>query len=88
MRLHKLVDYIDIKIDEGILVKDIQISSVEPNTEDTVEVKVEQVQELEKEDLELDDESVNIQEDSRQQTETKPPSIIVQKNHPDKSNNW
>ena len=31
-RLHKLVDSIDIKIDEGILVKDIQISSVEPDT--------------------------------------------------------
>ena len=83
-----MVDCIDIKINEGIPVKDIQISSVEPNTEDTVEVKVEQVQELEKEDLESDDESVNIQADSRQQTETKPPSIIVQKNHLDKSNNW
>ena len=31
MRLHKLVDCIDIKIDEGIPVKDIQINSVEPN---------------------------------------------------------
>ena len=43
-----MVDSIDIKIDEGILVKDIQISSVEPNTEDTVEFKEEQVQESEK----------------------------------------
>ena len=48
MRLHKLVDCIDIKIDEGIPVKDIQISSVEPNIENIVEVKEEQVQELEK----------------------------------------
>ena len=45
MRLHKLVDCIDIKIDEGIRVKDIQISSVEPYTKDTVETKEEQVQE-------------------------------------------
>ena len=37
-RLHKLVDCIDIKIYEGIPVKYIQISSVEPNTEDTIEV--------------------------------------------------
>ena len=29
------------------------------------------------------DESANIQEDSRQQTESKPPSRIVQKNHPE-----
>ena len=40
-RLHKLVDSIDIKIDEGIPVKYIQISSVEPNTEDTVKVEEE-----------------------------------------------
>ena len=43
--LHKLVDCIDIKIDEGITIKDIQISSDEPNTEDTIEVEEEQVQE-------------------------------------------
>jgi len=49
-RVHKLVDCIDIKIDEGIHVKYIQISSVEPNTEDTVEVEEEQIQKSEKED--------------------------------------
>ena len=32
MRLHKLVDCIDIKIDEGIHVKHIQINSVEPDS--------------------------------------------------------
>ena len=48
MRLHKLVDCIEIKIDEGIPVKDIQISGVEPDTEDTVEFKEEQVKESEK----------------------------------------
>ena len=35
-RLHKLVDCIDIKIDEGIPVNDSQISNIESNTEDTV----------------------------------------------------
>ena len=38
-RMHKLFDCINIKIDEGIPVKDIQISSVEPNEEDTIEVE-------------------------------------------------
>ena len=47
MRLHKLVDCIHIKIDEGIPIKDTQISSVEPNTKDKIEDKEEQVQELE-----------------------------------------
>ena len=65
--MHKLVECIDIKIDEGIPVKDIHISIVEPNTKDTVEVEEEQVQESEKEDLESDDESENIQTDSKQQ---------------------
>ena len=32
-----MVDNIDIKIDEGIPIKDIQISSVESNTKDTAE---------------------------------------------------
>ena len=76
-RVHKLVDYIDIKIDEGIPMNDSQISSIESNTEDTVEIEEEHVQESEKEDSESDDKGANIQVDSRQQTETKPPSIIV-----------
>ena len=83
MRLHKLVDCIDIDIDEGIPVKDIQISSVEPATEDTIELKEEQVQESEQEDSDSNDESANTQTNSRQQTETKSPSRIVQKNHPE-----
>lgn len=53
-----MVDCIDIKIDEGIPVKNDQISSVEP--ESTVEVEEEQVQESEKEDSDLDDENANI----------------------------
>ena len=58
-RLHKLVDSIDIKIDEGIPIKYIQISSVEQDIEDTTKTKEEQVQESEKEDSESDDESAN-----------------------------
>jgi hypothetical protein len=42
-RLHKLVDYIDIKVDEEISVRDV--SSVESTTEDVVEFEDEQVQE-------------------------------------------
>ena len=45
MRMDKLVDCIEIKIDEGIPVKDIQISSVEPDIEYIVEFKEERVQE-------------------------------------------
>jgi hypothetical protein len=41
-RLHKLVDCIDIKVDEEILVRDV--SSVESTTEDIIEVEDEQVQ--------------------------------------------
>ena len=72
-----MVNCIDIKINEGIYVKYIQISSVEPNTEDTVEVKEEQVQESGKEYWESEYESTKIQTDSRQHTETKPPFRIV-----------
>ena len=57
-----MVDNIEFKINEGMLVKDIQISSIESNTEDIVEVEEDQVQESEKEDSESDDESTNIQE--------------------------
>ena len=78
-----MVDCIDIKINEGIPAKDIQISNVEPNTKDIVEYKGEQVQESKKEDSESNGESANIQEDSRQQTKTKPPSRIIEKNHPE-----
>ena len=85
-RLDKLVDCNDIKIDEGIPVKDIQISSVElyiEDTEDIVEFKEERIQDSKKEDSESNDESANTQTDSRQQPETKAPSRIVQKNRPE-----
>ena len=73
-----MVDNIDIKIDEGMLVKDIQISNVESNTEDTTEEEEEQVQELEKEDSESDNEGTNSQQQS-----AKPSSRIIWKNHPE-----
>ena len=68
-----------IKINEGIPMKYIQISSVERDIDDTIELKEEQVQESEKEDSESDDESANTQADSRQQTETKATSRIILK---------
>jgi hypothetical protein len=54
-RLHKLVDCIDIKVDEEIWVRNV--SSVESTTEDIVEVEDEQVQESEKEDSESDEDT-------------------------------
>lgn len=59
--LHKLVDCIDIKVDESIPTKDIHRSSVELNTEDTVGDKEEQVQESKKEDSKSDSESADLQ---------------------------
>ena len=56
-RMHKLVDCIDIKIDEGILVKYIQINSVE--------LKEQQFQESKQEYLKSGDESANTQTYSR-----------------------
>ena len=47
--LHKLVDCIDIKINEGIPVNDSQISSIESNIEGTFGIEEERVQESEKE---------------------------------------
>jgi hypothetical protein len=54
-RLHKLVDCIDIKFDEEILVRDV--SSVESTTEEIVEVEDEQVQGSEREDSESDEDT-------------------------------
>jgi hypothetical protein len=78
-RLHKLVDCIDIKFDEEISMQDV--NSVESTPEDIVEVKYEHVQESEREDSELY-EDTNTQADSNQQTTSNPPSRITQKNHP------
>jgi hypothetical protein len=84
-RLHKLVDCIDIKVDEEIPVKNV--GSVEPRTEDIVEDEDEQVQGSkregsEREEFELD-EDMNTPTNTNQQKEAKSPLRIVKKNHPE-----
>ena len=51
-RLHKMVDCIDIKVDEGSHVKDTQINNDESCIEDTTEEEQKQVQESESEESE------------------------------------
>jgi hypothetical protein len=78
-RLHKMVDCIDVKIDEGIPAREVY--SNESSTEDTAKVEDEQVQESENEDSESDEDS-DTQTDSNQQSTTNSSSRIIQKNHP------
>ena len=78
-RLHKLVDCIDIKVDEEIPVRNV--SSAEPRTEDMVEDEDEQVQGSEREGS-RSDEDMNIQTDTNKQKEAKSPLKIIRKNHP------
>jgi hypothetical protein len=54
-RLHKLVDCIDIKVDEEIMVRNV--SSVEPSIKDIVEDEDEQVQGSEREEYESDEDT-------------------------------
>ena len=79
-RLHKLVDCIDIKVDEEIPVRNV--SSVEPRTKDIVEDEDEQVQGSEREESKSD-EDTNTQTDTNQQKEAKSPLKIIRKNHPE-----
>jgi hypothetical protein len=76
----KLVDCIDIKVDEEIPVRNV--SSAEPKTKDIVEDEDEQVQGSEKEESESD-EDTNTQTDTNQQKEAKSPLRIIRKNHPE-----
>jgi FtsZ-interacting cell division protein YlmF len=78
-RLYKLVDCIDLKVDEGVLAR--EVSNIESATEKTIEVEYEQVQESEKEDSELDEDR-KTQVDSNKQKTSNPSSRITQKNHP------
>jgi FtsZ-interacting cell division protein YlmF len=78
-RLNKMVDCIDVKIDEGIPAREVY--SNETSTEDTAKSEDEQVQESENEDSELDEDS-DTQTDSNQQSTTNSSSRIIQKNHP------
>jgi hypothetical protein len=52
---HKLVDCIDLKVDEGVPVREVR--NIESATEDTVEAEYEQVQESEKEDSESNEDT-------------------------------
>jgi hypothetical protein len=54
-RLHKMVDYIDVKIDEGIPAREVY--SNESSIEDTSKAEYEQVQESESKDSESDKDS-------------------------------
>jgi hypothetical protein len=58
-----LVDCIDIKVDEGIPVR--EMNNIEITTKDIDEVEVEHVQELEQEDSESDEDE-NTQANSNQ----------------------
>jgi transposase InsO family protein len=62
-RLHKMVECIDVKVDEGIPAREVYNN--EPSTEDTTKVEDEQVQESENEDYESD-EDIDTQTDSNQ----------------------
>jgi FtsZ-interacting cell division protein YlmF len=70
--LHKLVDCIDLKVDEGVSVREVR--NIESTTEETDETEDEQVQES-------DEEETPRQEESGQQSTSNPSSIITQKNH-------
>jgi hypothetical protein len=78
-RLHKMVDCIDVKIDEGIPAREVY--SNESSIEDIAKAEDEQVQESEHEDSESDEDS-DTQTDSNQQSTTNSFSKIIQKNHP------
>jgi hypothetical protein len=78
-RLHKMVDCIDVKIDEGIPAREVY--SNESSTEDTAKAKDEQVQESKNEESESDEDS-DTWIGSNQQSTTNSSSRIIQKNHP------
>ena len=78
-RLHKMVDCIDVKVDEGIPAREVYNN--ESSIRDTAKAEDEQVQESENKDFELD-EDTDTQIDSNQQTTSNSSSKITQKNHP------
>jgi hypothetical protein len=78
-RLHKMVDCIDIKFNEGIPAREVYNN--ESSTKDIAKDEDEQFQESENEDSESD-EDTDTQTDSNQQTTSNSSSRITQKNHP------
>jgi hypothetical protein len=77
--LHKIVDCIDVKIDEGIPTREGYNN--ESFIDKTTKAEDEHVQESENEDSETD-EDTDAQTDSNQQTTSNSSSRITQKNHP------
>jgi hypothetical protein len=77
--LHKMVDYIDVKVDEGIPAREVYNN--ESSIRDTAKAEDEQVQESENEDSESD-EDLDTQTDSNQQAPSNSSSKITKKNHP------
>jgi hypothetical protein len=73
-----MVDCIDVKVDEGILAREMY--SNESSTEDIAKADDEQVQESENKDSESDEDSYT-QTDSNQQSTSNSSSRIIQKNH-------
>ena len=73
-----MVDCIDIKVDEGSHVKNTQRNTNESCIKDTDEEEEEQVQESEREESKSENEEAYSQQQS-----VKPPSRIIQKNHPE-----
>jgi hypothetical protein len=78
-KLHKMVDCIDVKIDEGILAREVYNN--ESSIEDTDKSKDEQVQ-ISKNEESKSDEDSDTQTDSNQQSTINSSSRIIQKNHP------
>jgi hypothetical protein len=78
-RLHKMVECIDVKVDEGIPAREVYNN--ESYKKDTAKAEDEQVQESENRDSESD-EDTDTQTDSNQQATSNSSPRITQKNHP------
>jgi hypothetical protein len=73
-KLHKLVDCIDLKVDEGVPVREVR--NIESTTKDIAETEDAQLQES-------DGEETPRQEELGHQSTSNPSSRITQKNHPE-----
>jgi hypothetical protein len=73
-RLHKLVDCIDLKVDEGVPIREVR--NIESTIEDTAETEDEQVQES-------NGQETPRQQELGQQSTSNPSSRITQNNHPE-----
>ena len=81
--MHKLVDYIDVRIDEEAHVKDQHRISTKPDEKDDENNESEEHQTPESQEYdESSGEEIPRQEESGQQSTSNPSSRITQKNHP------